>query len=225
MSAVLIPPEAPLVPTLERPQSEQRLVLEDVTWQQYEAIGEILRDRPALRITYDRGTLEFMTTSPLHEILKMRLGRLLETLCEEFNLPLEPRGNMTFKREDLEKGLEPDQCYWITHEHQVRGKKTYDPKSDPPPDVVIEIEVSRGSKRRMGIYAAMGVPEVWRFDGESLVSCVLQSSGIYQAFDRSPTFPPVPLMELIRFMMPNSAEDYLSQVREFRKWIRGLTGK
>jgi len=163
-----------------------------------------------------------MTTSRIHEIYKTRLGRLLETLCEEFNLPLEPAGNMTFKREDLARGLEADQCYWIAHESQVRGKLEWNPKSDPPPDVVIEIEISRGAQDRMSIYAALGVPEVWRFDGELLVACLLQSDGSYRQFDRSPTFPPVPLKELVPFVTPLPGVDYLSAIQQFRSWVRAL---
>jgi Uma2 family endonuclease len=132
---------------------------------------------------------------------------------------------MTFKREDLARGLEPDQCYWIAHEAQVRGMKEWDPISDPPPDLVIEIEISRGAQDRISIYAALGVPEVWRFDGESLFACLLQSDGAYKSFDRSPTFPAVPLREVIGFLMPSPGIDYLSAIRQFRSWVRGLVGK
>ena len=138
---------------------------------------------------------------------------------------MEPAGNMTFKRQDLARGLEPDQCYWIAHESQVRGQIEWNSVSDPPPDLVIEIEVSRGAQDRMSIYAALGVPEVWRFDGESLVACLLQSGGGYKQADRSPTFPAVPLKELIRFFTPSAEVDYLSGIREFRSWVRELVGK
>ncbi len=225
MNVIFQPPQSPRALPSTPASSEQHFVLDNVTWQQYEEIGKVLENRAGLRITYDRGILELMTTSPEHEKYKMRLGGLLQTLCEEFNLAMEPAGNMTFKREDLERGLEPDQCYWIEHESQVRGKLEWDPKVDPPPDVVIEVEVSRSAQDRMSIYGSLGVPEVWRFDGESLVACVLQSGGGYKEMDRSPTFPAVPLAELVRFVIPSPTADFLSEIREFRTRVRGLLGK
>ena len=138
----------------------QRLVLHNVPWQSYVVIGDALPDRPALRMTYDRGNLEFMTTSPEHEKYKVRLGRLLEALVEECGLRVEPLGNMTMRREELERGLEPDECFWIANEPHMRARLDWDPRRDPPPDLVIEIEISRSALDRMGIYAALRVPEV-----------------------------------------------------------------
>ena len=89
-------------------------------------------------------------------------------LAEECDRNLVSAGNMTFQREDLDRGLEPDDCYWIAHEPQMHNKLTWDPAIDPPPDLVLEIEISRSAQDRMGIYAALRVPEVWRFDGETL---------------------------------------------------------
>ncbi len=198
----------------------QRLVLSDVSWEDYEKIGEILRDRPALRLTFDHGSLEIMTTSAEHEKYKIRLGRLVETLAEECNLRIEPGGNMTFKREDLVRGLEGDNCFWIQHEPQVRGKLTWDPLVDPPPDLVLEIEVSRSVLGRLAILAALKVPEVWAFDGESLRVYLLQPDGTYRVSDRSPTFPGIPIAELVQFLKPTSDQDYLSVIRAFREWVR-----
>jgi Uma2 family endonuclease len=201
---------------------ENRVVLHDVSWESYEAIGNALLDRPAIRMTYDRGSLEIMTTSHLHEIYKMRLGRLLETLAEEFGLSLLPAGQMTFQRKDLERGIEPDNCYWIAHERQMRSKRAWQPEKDPPPDLVLEIEISRSALKRMGIYAALGVPEVWCCDGESLPVYLLQKDRTYQRADRSPTFPGVPPEGIVPFVELNEATDYLGMVRAFRAWLKGL---
>lgn len=198
----------------------QRLVLDDITWDEYRTIGSILRDRPALRLTYDQGSLEIMTTSPEHEKYKVRLGRLIETLAEEFGLRLEPGGNMTFQRDDLDRGLEADQCYWIQNEERVRGKLAWDPANDPPPDLVIEIEVSRSALSRLAIYATLGVPEVWCFDGESLSVLGLQADGSYLPAAASPAFPLVDLHALETFLHPSPEQDYLSVIRAFRDWLR-----
>lgn len=197
-----------------------RVVLDDVSWDDYQTIGDVLRDRPALRLTYDGGSMEIMTTSPEHEKYKTRLGRLVETLAEELDLKLEPGGNMTFQREDLVKGLEADQCYWIQHEAEVRGKLVWDPAVDPPPDLVIEIEISRSAMGRMSIYAALRVPEVWCFDGERLSVFALQPDGTYALADRSSSFPSVAMNEVVRFLQPAPDQDYLSVIRSFREWLQ-----
>jgi Uma2 family endonuclease len=201
---------------------ESRVLLVDLDWQDYLKMGDILRDRPALRLTYDRGSLEIMTTSQGHEKYKKWLARLLETLAEEFNVPIDTAGNMTFQREDLARGVEPDDCFWIAHEAQVRGKLEWDPKRDPPPDLVLEIEFSRSALNRMEIYAALGVSEVWRYDGETLHVHLLQSDGTYRQVERSPTFPAVPLEEIVRSLKLFETTDYLGVIRSFREWLRGL---
>jgi Uma2 family endonuclease len=216
---VLVPPPAAESPPRLAP-GEQRLLLNEVSWDAYRAIGEALRDRPALRMTYDRGRLELMTTSPEHEKLKKRLARLIETLAEECGLAIEPAGNMTFQREDLQRGLEPDDCFWVAHEPQVRGRSTWEPGRDPPPDLALEIEISRSALSRMEVYAALGVPEVWRFDGTTLLIQLLQADGSYRAVDQSPTFPKVPPAELVRFAQLSGTTDYLGLIRSFREWVR-----
>lgn len=201
--------------------SEPRVVLYNLSWESYEQIGDALCDRPALRLTYDGGTLEILTTSAHHEMLKHRLGRFLETLAEEHNLSLLPGGSTTFKRSDLEKGLEPDQCYWIANEYRMQGRIEWDAATDPPPDLVIEVEVTRSAVPRLGIYAALGVPEVWRFDGRKLHVMLLQPDGRYQATAKSPTFPTVPVTEIPRFLQLEEQTGYLGVVREYHTWVRG----
>jgi Uma2 family endonuclease len=221
MTMIAIPPDAVTSPGNDPPR-EERVLLHNISWQEYEQIGAILRDRPALRLTYDRGSLEIMTTSARHEQYKKVLGRMLETLAEEFGLRILPSGSATFKREDLERGLEPDECFWIQHAAQMRMGTEWDARSQPPPDLVIEVEVTRSAQGRMAIYASLGVPEVWRFSERGLQVCLLQSHGSYEVVSRSPTFPEVPVEEISRFLKPCDDWDYLAVVREFRVWVRSL---
>jgi Uma2 family endonuclease len=205
------------------PVPAQRVVLHGLAWHDYIQIGKILCDRPALRLTFDRGTLEIMVTSTEHEFYKARLGRLIEILAEEFNRRIEPRGNMTFQCEELEKGLEGDNCWWIEHEEQVRRKLTWDPAVDPPPDLVLEIEISRTARARMAIYAVLKVPQVWCFDGKSLRVYLLQPDGTYLQANESPTFPGIPVEEIVRFLQPE--EDYLTAQSKFRPWVKRHRGR
>ncbi|HEY2251744.1 MAG TPA: Uma2 family endonuclease, partial [Planctomycetaceae bacterium] len=144
--------------------------------------------------------------------------RLLETLTEVLDIPILSLGNTTFRREDSARGLEPDECWYIGHEEQMRGRDSIDLLIDPPPDLVIEIEISRSVLDRMDIYAALGVPEVWRCDGRSITVAVLAGDG-YTESDHSPTFPNVPLSGIVEHLNLRNQTDETSIVRAFRAWI------
>ena len=116
---------------------EQRLVLDNVAWKDYETIGKALSDRPALRLTYDRGRLEIMTTSFEHERRKCLLGRLIDVLSEEFDVPIGAAGSTTFKKRGLKRGLEGDQTYYTKNLARVQGKKRLELEKDPAPDLAM----------------------------------------------------------------------------------------
>jgi Uma2 family endonuclease len=213
-------PIAPL-PTTE----EQHLVLSEIDWHSYIAVGHALADRGGLRITYDRGNLEFMTTSRLHERYKKWLNRFIETIAEELHRPLGPGGNMTFQRQDLARGLEGAECFWMEREAHMRTKDSWDPETDPPPDLFLEIDVSRSLLDRLAICAALRIPEVWRFDGKKIRVHLLQPDGTYQEGEKSRCFPQIPVHEVVRFLNRVTTPDCLSAVQEFRAWVRQLLGK
>jgi len=201
-----------------QPETPQRLVLDGVSWNTYETFLRELEGRH-LRLTYDRGTLEIMGLSHRHEFGKTLLGRFVEGLTLELDIPIHPGGSTTFKNELLEKGLEPDECYWIQNEPWMRNKRDFDIDSDPPPDLALEIEVSRSALDRMSIYAALRVPEIWRFDGEKLRVCILGSGGRYREKQSSLAFPFLPIKELERFLLAE-AENHTTLMRSFHQWVR-----
>ena len=166
--------------TRRRRKFQQRLFLDAVSWRAYERLGRVFQDRP-LRITYDRGRLEIMTLTTKHEFWKHAIRRLIEALVEETDNQIAGYGSMTFKRQLKKRGLEPDECFWIQNESAVRGRADFQIDEVPPPDLVLEIEVSRSVIDRIGIYAAFGVPEIWRCNGETLTVCRLVD-GEYQDF-------------------------------------------
>src|SRR6266404_901705 len=173
---------------------EQRLRLSDIPWECYLAYSDGLGPRH-IRITYDHGEMEVKTLSSRHENRKKLLGRLVEALTEEMDIDVASFGSITCRRGDQLSGLEPDDCYWIEHEPQVRGREDIDLETDPPPDLALEIEISRSSLNRMTIYAALRVPEVWRCDAEVLRVMLLSARGTYRQSDRSKAFPFLPLSE------------------------------
>jgi len=120
---------------------EQQFTLTDISWDGYETILNLLGDRP-VRVTYNRGILQLMILSYAHERYKKLLARLLETLTEELDIPIEAGGSTTLKRQALERGLEPDECFYIQNQARIRGKQVIDLNQDPPPDLVIEIDIA-----------------------------------------------------------------------------------
>lgn len=166
-----------------------------------------------------------MTLSHGHERCSSLLGRFVEVTTEELNMPMQSGGSTTFGREELERGLEPDRCYYLENEPLVRDKDEIDLETDPPPDLAIEVDVSRSSLDRMGIYAAIRVPEVWRFDGETLRVFRLNKRGKYAEAARSQHFPFLPLSEVAQFLQRRTEMDETSLVRSFRRWVRGQIAK
>src|SRR5262249_34511497 len=151
----------------------QRLLLRNIDWHTYKTIADALQDK-YLHLTYDRGALEFMVLSIAHERFKSLLALVICALAEELNRVIGSFGSFTHQREALLRGLEPDLCFYLGHFAQVRGRKTIDLTRDPPPDLAIEVEISRSALDRLAIYAALSVPEVWRFDGKKLTVLLLK---------------------------------------------------
>lgn len=191
--------------------------LSGISWQTYETLLEELCDR-RLRLTYNRGNLEIMAPSPEHELSKTVMGRFVETLAEETNLPIYPLGSTTLKRPEL-SGAEPDECFYIHQIGAVRGKKRLDLTKDPAPDLVIEIDVTSSSPNRLQVYADLGVAEVWIYNGVALVIQTLQNS-TYITTQTSQFFPNLPIPEIADFLQQAQTKDYLELVRAFRSWVR-----
>ena len=201
------------------PPAEQSFLFDGVDWEFYQFLLNRYRDRRVF-VTYDRGNLEIMSPSRKQERFKKFLARLIEALTEELNIPVSSGGSETFRRADLDRGLEPDECYWIAHEAQALGEKDTDLPQDPPPDLVIEIEISRRLLDRQSIYAALGVPELWRYDGTTFTVLRLEKDGHYAAVDRSPSFPMLPLDEVRQLLTRRATEAETALIREFRSWVR-----
>jgi Uma2 family endonuclease len=203
-----------------RKATRNRLILHGVDWKTYTLFLRAFEERPGFRLTYDRGTLEIMAPLLVHDKDGDFLGVLVRTLTQELGLPVLGGGSVTIRRRKKFRGLEPDRCYWITNEPRLRGKKRLDLRVDPPPDLAIDVDVTRSSLDRMGIYAALGVPEVWRLDGPALTFHALGPSGDYAEQSTSPTFPRVTPGDLQRFLALCDTHDQNEVERQFRAWVR-----
>ena len=198
---------------------EQRFALGGIGWDFYLRCCEEIQDR-RVRLTYNEGKLEFMVTGSPHEFYKTMLAKLVEMMIFESDLPVRSGGSMTVQREDLQKGFEPDECWWIANESAVRGKRELDFTVDPPPDLAVEVEVTASLANRVGIYAAIGVPEIWRFDGRRLGFYVLGGDGQYTQQTNSSVFPLLKPENLLPHLDIQSDKDETARLKEFVQWLR-----
>ena len=195
------------------------VVFQDVTWADYEAQLRIVGERP-IRVTYDRGTMEVFMPSFGHEDDAYLLGRIVDTLTEEPEIAVKAGRTTTHKRQDLDRGAEPDQCYWLgENARRMAGKRQLDLTVDPCPDLAVEVDISHSSLDRLPIFAAIGIPEVWRLAG-SLRFLHLQPDGTYQARERSLAFPALPSAEVSRLLEQGRASEDTAWIRSFRAYVR-----
>ncbi|MDB5298539.1 MAG: hypothetical protein JWO87_202 [Phycisphaerales bacterium] len=207
------------------PLSEQQhLVLDGVSWGYYERTLEEIGDRP-LRVTFHRGTIEIMPPLSEHEFAKSTIGVLIEVMAMELDVPMQSFGSTTFRRRDKQAGLEPDQCYYLKNESKVRGMKRFEPKRHPPPDLAVEIDITSRSIAREPVYADLGVPELWRYNGRRLTVLVLNSSRKYVAAETSAGFPFLPIRPFEAFIHRMEREARTTVVREFRDWVKTLPSR
>jgi Uma2 family endonuclease len=198
-----------------------RVRLSFVPWRMYARLIRAFEDRPRVRLTYDRGELEIMSPTFQHDGGGRLLGALVYLLTEEFGLPIRRGGSTTLKRKLKQKGLEPDECFWIANASHLAGVHRLDLSIHPPPDLAIEVDVTRSSLDRMGIYVALNVPEVWRLDDDALSFHVLGPENQYRQSELSPTFPGVTAADLLPFMRDaRDAPDQNEVTRRFREWVR-----
>lgn len=200
------------------PVESPRVVVHGVDWPGFQTILGVLGDR-RVRLAYDRGVLELMTPLPIHERYKVLIGRMVEILADELGLDYFSFGSTMFQSEDLQRAIEPDVCFHIASAGKIKDWRRFDPQTDPPPDLAVEIDVTSDSRRRLGIYAALGVPEVWRFDGEEL-SVLLLQDGRCVATETSPAFPRAPLEALAGFACDDRVGSNRAWAAAFRRWVR-----
>jgi Uma2 family endonuclease len=155
-----------IVAAAEHLPASAMLVVHEVSWDEYESVLEGLQHRRTLRISYDSGRLEIVSISSGHGWYQSLIGDLVIVFCEVFKLRSEKLGPVTWKRRSLLKGTEPDVSLYVRNAKQITGKDI-DLETDPPPDVVVEVDLTRDSLARFPIFAALGVTEVWQYDGKT----------------------------------------------------------
>ncbi|MBW4472004.1 MAG: Uma2 family endonuclease [Stenomitos rutilans HA7619-LM2] len=210
--------------------SEQRLVLEKISWQQLEALlMEMGTDRTA-RFTFDRGRLELMTPLEEHDRCHRLIESLILVLAEVMKLPVEGYKALTLKRPDLGIAVEPDTGYYIQHEQQIHGKVAIDLALDPPPDLVLDVSLSQSTLDRLSLYARLDVPEVWRYvsqPGDDFLKGQLHIYRLdqqhYSHVTHGLAFPFLPAGRILQFIDESDALGLMTALRSLRAWLQEIS--
>lgn len=210
-----------MIATPVKALDEQRTVLQGVSWQTYQQLCRDLADQPGQRLAFDRGTLEIMSPSQNHERLKQLIGQLVVIAAEESDQDLASFGSTTWSRADLERGFEPDQCYYLQNEAIVRNRSDLDLAVDPPPDLIVEVDISSSSKIRMQIYQGLGIPEVWQYQG-NLITLYCLVDGKYRQCDRSGALPWLSHAMIQQFLQLSSELSELAWMKQWRQQVRDI---
>ncbi len=196
-------------------EPENRTLLESVRWETFIELAEQRRGSVP-RMVYDKGFLEMMSPRRQHESIGGLIGRLIETFSEVMEIEVQSVASTTFKRKDLQKAFEADESYYVTHAEQIRPKEEVDLSVDPPPDLVIEIEITSSAIEKLKLFAAMEVPEVWRHDGESL-SMFRLTAGTYETIASSHELPGLSATTIDWYVRRRFEIGETQLVRQFRQ--------
>jgi Uma2 family endonuclease len=198
---------------------EQKVILKGVSWETYERLLAEHEGESGTRFAYDSGILEILVPSARHEKPHRILASLVEVLAEEMALNIESLGSTTLKRPDLLKGFEPDSCFYIQHAEAIRDNEEVDLTVDPPPDLVIEIDITSPSLDKFPLYAAVGVSEVWRYDGTHVMMYRLAGER-YVEVPHSVVLPLLTNEHAPRFLEERKRVPSTVWLRAVRAWAR-----
>lgn len=171
--------------------AEHRVLIDGISWETYSALVDEA-EHASGRMSYDEGTLEIMCPAMPHESSKALIGRMIEMFTFIRRIDIRSSASTTFRRNDLKRGFEADESYYIQNAELIRGKHEIDLSIDPPPDLVVEVEITRSALNKLRMFASMGIPEVWRYDGKILSIGFLQSDR-YTDSDVSHVLPGFPI--------------------------------
>jgi Uma2 family endonuclease len=201
----------------------QSVVLHGLDWTTYAGVLAAFGDH-RFRHTYDRGRLEIMSPLYWHDTTGRVLAILVRGLAAEFGRKVKSAGSTTLRREEMDRGLEPDECFYIGNFAAVQGRTELDFDVDPPPDLAVEVDHTRNCIDRLPVYAALGVPEVWRYDDGAIEFRRLGADG-YAVVAESPTFPGIPPAALADWVRRAAGLDDNELTDLFRGWVRQQLGR
>lgn len=210
----------PIVPQpIAKPIGEKRVVFQNLDWQRYQMMQQAIGERRVVRLTYDQGVLE--VTMPLedHEFAVRMMELFIRVMVVELGMKLKTMGSTTLERARLDRSAEPDNAYYIQNQASVAGRNV-DLEQDPPPDLVVEVDITHTDINKLRLYASMGVPEFWRYNGETWRIYQLQGE-LYEEAETSSTFPLIPKTKLYEFLAQARQDEVAAEIA-LRNWVRSL---
>ena len=195
------------------------LIRENVSWEEYEDLLAQVGEATWLRIAYDDGTLEIMTVGPKHEKFATFIEGLVGVIRLRLRMNIVFFGSSTMRKEKKRKGIEPDACFYVQTAEALGNRMDLDFEKDPPPDVAVEVDVTRHSISKFGIYAGLGVPEVWIYDGKELKIHLLEQDEYLPAIE-SQALPILSGPILSKFLSQLREEGELQAILAFDDWLQ-----
>lgn len=195
------------------------MILQHVSWEEYERYLHAVDRKVHVRLSYDEGRLEIMSLSPEHELIGGLFPHLIFVLAQECALKFLSLRSTTMRKRPKAKGLEPDDCYYFNNLAAIRQLKRMDMEVTPPPDLALEIDITNPSLSKEPIYAALGVPELWRHTGKSMHFFRLEESG-YLEIERSALFSFLTPEAVQKALLQGELTDVTTMAEEFRAWVR-----
>lgn len=200
---------------------DSTLILRNVPWDGYEGLLEAAGEAAGLRIAYDQGTLQIVTLSPERESYSRLIERLVDRLSARLHVKVLFFGSSTIKRKDRGRGAEPDACFYVKTAAVIGRKIQLDFATDPPPDIVVEIDITHDSVSKFPLYAALGVPELWRYDGTALTMYHLQDRE-YLPVSSSVALRVLDAATLTHFLQLSSDKDQHEILLAFEEWLDSI---
>ncbi|HEV7472644.1 MAG TPA: Uma2 family endonuclease [Pyrinomonadaceae bacterium] len=212
-----------LLEMIERMPPDSVLTQHGVSWDDYEELLESVSEASGLRISYADGTLQIMTVSFKHEKFVRTIERMVDLVSLRLRIKVLFYGSATMKQRHDKKAAEPDACFYVEKAELVGTKDEFDLTTDPPPDVVVEIDLHHDSSSKLPIYAALGVPEIWRYEGQVLTIHRL-SEGKYVATEGSESLPLFTGAVLTEFLRRIPKQDQYDILLAFEAWLKAKQG-
>ena len=227
-----VPGPVTRVPSLEELENltaipERRVVFRGVDWAFYDRLVDSIPEGSNIHVDYDGKDLEVMGNGPDHEWIAESLGQFVKAVAGAAGIPCRGMGLTTWKRLKLARGLESDRCFYFQPEKRAAAARAFganDLSGYPNPDLAIEVDLSRPAVDRAGIYAALVVPEVWRFSAKQVVIERLTPDGIYIAADTS-LFLPVQAEDIRRWIVDEDLSDEIAWTERLQAEIKARPTK
>ena len=204
---------------IERLPRNGTLVLYGVPWEEYEEVLAQTESKPAYRVSYNDGILKITSPRPDHEYPKDVALSLVRTYADEMDIMLESYGSTTYRRRKKAKGAEPDTSFYVQNAARMIARAEIDLEKDPPPDVVVEIDTTNESTDKLEIYAALGVSEIWRFDGKKFEILLLEGDR-YRETSKSLALPLISADILTEYLNRGKTEGQTAMLKAFRRFLR-----